>query len=181
MSYRVEIAKAGRAKCKATTCGHASISKDELRLGTWVEVNTKGSHTWRHWGCVTARQISNINKVVRKGDNALDLGLLDGYGELASEEQKQTVRNALEQGYVDDEDWKGPAGGNRPNPPKSPKKTKKADAAEGEEDGEAQKPKRGRPKKVKEADIEEDEDEPVKKPGSRGKKTTGDEDAEAEA
>jgi hypothetical protein len=37
----------------------------------------------------------------------LDLGLFDGYGELASEEQKQTVRNALEQGYVDDEDWKG--------------------------------------------------------------------------
>ena len=37
----------------------------------------------------------------------MDLGLLDGYGELPSEEQKQTVRNALELGYVDDEDWKG--------------------------------------------------------------------------
>lgn len=35
-----------------------------------------------------------------------DLELVDGYEEL-SEEHQEKVKRALEQGHVDDEDWKG--------------------------------------------------------------------------
>lgn len=52
-------------------------------------------------GCVTPRQILNLKEAIE--DN---LDLFDGYDELPEDIQEK-MRRALEQGHVDDEDWKG--------------------------------------------------------------------------
>ncbi len=52
-------------------------------------------------GCITPRVIANLKNVIE--DN---LDLFDGYDELPEHEQEK-MRRALEQGHVDDEDWKG--------------------------------------------------------------------------
>lgn len=51
-------------------------------------------------GCVTPKQISNL-----KRDIEGDASLLDGYDELPEEFQEKVV-NAIEQGHIDDEDWR---------------------------------------------------------------------------
>lgn len=52
-------------------------------------------------GCVTPRQIENLKQAIED-----DLDLFDGYDELP-EDLQEKMRRALEQGHVDDEDWKG--------------------------------------------------------------------------
>jgi hypothetical protein len=51
-------------------------------------------------GCVTPKQIENLKAAIED-----DLELFDGYDELP-EAEKEKMRRALEQGHVDDEDWK---------------------------------------------------------------------------
>lgn len=55
-------------------------------------------------GCVTPKLISNMAKTFEEdGDSVEDL---DGFDEI-SEDNQQRIRKALEQGHVDDDDWKG--------------------------------------------------------------------------
>lgn len=60
-------------------------------------------------GCVTPKIIANLNETVQEGSGdgeEKDYTVLDGYEDLSAENQEK-VRGALEQGHVDDEDWKG--------------------------------------------------------------------------
>lgn len=52
-------------------------------------------------GCVTPNVIANM-----KEESGMDPDLIDGYEDLPEEDQKRLMK-ALEQGHVDDEDWKG--------------------------------------------------------------------------
>ena len=52
-------------------------------------------------GCVTPKQVENLKVSI---ENNVDL--FDGYDELPVELQEK-MRRALEQGHVDDEDWRG--------------------------------------------------------------------------
>lgn len=52
-------------------------------------------------GCVTPKTIENLKVAI---ENNLDL--FDGYDELPPDAQAK-MRRALEQGHVDDEDWRG--------------------------------------------------------------------------
>lgn len=48
----IEVASSGRAGCQSTECKKESvkIGKNELRLGTWVDIPDRGgSWRWRHW------------------------------------------------------------------------------------------------------------------------------------
>lgn len=63
------------------------------------------------------------------------MDVLDGWEDIKDEEQKEKIRKGVEQGFVDDGDWKGEEGGNRPVV-KGEKKKGKKKAAEGEGDEE---------------------------------------------
>ncbi len=52
-------------------------------------------------GCVTPKVIENLKMSIEE-----DMDLLDGYDEIPPEEQAKVARS-LEQGHVDDEDWRG--------------------------------------------------------------------------
>lgn len=56
-----------------------------------------------------------MNGTMRTESGELDLELCDGYSELETDTLKEMVKVALERGYVDDADWRGPPGNNRPN------------------------------------------------------------------
>lgn len=103
VSYRVEYASTGRAKCVGPICSKlapkANIAKGEMRFGTWVEISTgqfesKG-FKWRHYGipccvsvttnlidqgCITDKILKNIQKEFKSIDDELD-----GFEELTSE------------------------------------------------------------------------------------------------
>ncbi|EAW09863.1 putative ubiquitin-conjugating enzyme [Aspergillus clavatus NRRL 1] len=113
---RRQAASTGRAGCQNKECKDEKIKigKGELRLGTWVDTERFQSFFWRHWGCVTPKIIGNLNESVEEmSGDAKDLNTLDGFEDLPSEYQEK-VRKALEQGHVDDEDWKGDVEMNRP-------------------------------------------------------------------
>lgn len=60
-------------------------------------------------GCTTPKVLENIKSAwdeMQGGSGEKDYSLLDGYDALSKEYQLK-VRNALEQGHVDNEDWKG--------------------------------------------------------------------------
>ncbi|KKA23607.1 hypothetical protein T310_2353 [Rasamsonia emersonii CBS 393.64] len=110
-------------------------------------------------GCVTPRIIANINETL--GEDK-DYSLLDGFDELP-EEEKAKVRRALEQGHVDDTDWRGDIELNRPGKTgfrlKGSKKEATEDAADEAEEEKTKAKKRSRG----EDDGEESEDVPAKK------------------
>lgn len=54
---------------------------------------------------MTPKIISNIKESISEGDE-LNIDDIDGWDELPEEHQEK-VRKALEQGHVDDDDWKG--------------------------------------------------------------------------
>ncbi|KAJ5818562.1 hypothetical protein N7474_004153 [Penicillium riverlandense] len=107
-----EEAKTGRAGCQNKECKDAKlkIPKGELRVGSWVDSGNFQSWYWRHWGCVTPKMIHNIMEALDELDDSSgdqkNFTLLDGFDELP-EEFQATVQKALEQGHVDDKDWKG--------------------------------------------------------------------------
>ncbi|KAB8296738.1 hypothetical protein EYC80_002158 [Monilinia laxa] len=118
-SYRVELAVSGRAGCNNKECKDAGIKilKNELRLGTWVEINDRGSWQWKHWGCVTGKQLQNLRNYLedeRKPNSGNYLwDKMDGYndggkGSLDDHpELQEKVRRVVTQGFIDPEDWKG--------------------------------------------------------------------------
>ncbi|OJJ44311.1 hypothetical protein ASPZODRAFT_769959 [Penicilliopsis zonata CBS 506.65] len=184
-SYRLEEASTGRAGCQNKECKEAKIkiAKGELRLGSWVDTGNFQSWYWRHWGCVTPKVITNLSETLDEvsGADGKDFSELDGYEDLSSENQEK-VRKALEQGHVDDEDWKGDPDVNRPGKtgfrkratPKKKKEEEEEEETEGEEkEKEEEKPtkatKRGR------ADHEEAEPATKKARAPRSKKAAAQE------
>ncbi|CAD6502041.1 BgTH12-02284 [Blumeria graminis f. sp. triticale] len=117
MSYRVEVASSGRAGCQSTDCKKAGtkIAKDELRMGTWVDIPDRGgSWRWRHWGCVTGKVLLNIREALDPtGSGNYEWDLLDGYQ--GSEKNslnhfpdlQAKVRRVISQGFIDYEDFNG--------------------------------------------------------------------------
>ncbi|KAI9675805.1 MAG: hypothetical protein M1829_003230 [Trizodia sp. TS-e1964] len=119
--YRIELSKTRTAGCKALECkkNGVKIQKGELRYGTLVEIQDHSSWSWKHWGCVTPKQIENLQKT---SDN--DTDNIDGYEELP-DEFKLKVEEALKEGHVADSDWKGDSELNRPGKKGTTKRTPK--------------------------------------------------------
>ncbi|KAI8867390.1 zf-PARP-domain-containing protein [Ramicandelaber brevisporus] len=148
MPYRIEYAKSQRSSCKGgKSCTDKSINKGELRLGSEAEVGSHTSVYWRHWRCVTGKQLQNLQEA--HGD---DVESIEGFSSLSAED-KDKVRLAVSSGvnadFVEVE---------------KPPKTKKAPAAKkAKKDAKPAPKKRGRPPK-KAADVEEGGDDEVKPP-----------------
>ncbi|KAJ8069462.1 hypothetical protein OCU04_003116 [Sclerotinia nivalis] len=114
-SYRVELATTARAGCNNMECKNAGIKiqKNELRLGTWVEIKDHGGWQWKHWGCVTGKQLENMRTYLEDGKGGYMWDKLDGYndggkGSLDDHpEMQEKVRRVVTQGFIDPEDWKG--------------------------------------------------------------------------
>ncbi|KAB8078940.1 hypothetical protein BDV29DRAFT_165567 [Aspergillus leporis] len=156
VSYRLEQASTGRAGCQNKECKDqkVKIAKGELRLGSWVDTERIQAFFWRHWGCVTPKIISNLIEMVGE-DEDKDYEQLDGFEDL-SEENQEKIKKALEQGHVDDEDWKGDVEMNRPGKVGFRKRVSKKQAAAAE-------------------DSEAEEKSPEPKPKKRGRQPTKDE------
>ncbi|CCU77469.1 zf-PARP type zinc finger protein [Blumeria hordei DH14] len=119
MSYltNIEVASSGRAGCQSTDCKKAGtkIAKDELRMGTWVDIPDRGgSWRWRHWGCVTGKVLLNIREALDPaGSGNYDWDLLDGYQGSEKNslnnfpELQAKVRRVISQGFIDYEDFNG--------------------------------------------------------------------------
>ncbi|KAH8660782.1 poly polymerase and DNA-ligase Zn-finger region-domain-containing protein [Tricladium varicosporioides] len=117
MSYRVETASSGRAGCQATECKKAGlkIDKDDLRFGVWVDFQDRGSWQWRHWGCVSGKQLQNMRNYLEDPEKpgTYRWDFLDGYdGEEKSSLAKhpdlqEKVRRVVTQGFIDPDDWNG--------------------------------------------------------------------------
>ncbi|RAL07115.1 uncharacterized protein BO97DRAFT_409245 [Aspergillus homomorphus CBS 101889] len=188
-AYRLDEST-GRAGCQNKECKDAKvkIAKGELRHGSWVDTGNFQSWKYRHWGCVTPQVIKNLNEAIDELSNGdeKDYSALDGFDELSPENQEK-VRRALEQGHVDDADWKGDVEVNRPGMTGFRKKVTKKEAAakqaqaedHEEEEDEASTPKskkRSRPQTKKqskaevEADGNDEQEEEAPKP-KRSKKS----------
>ena len=78
----IEYAKSGRARCKDSSCGEL-IPKGSLRLGSvYYIINHKGI-SYKHWKCVTMRQLMNIGNVDE----------LTGYESLLPEDQEKVIES----------------------------------------------------------------------------------------
>ncbi|OAX84122.1 hypothetical protein ACJ72_01511 [Emergomyces africanus] len=158
-TYRIEEASTGRAGCKNKECQEKKekILKGELRLGSWVDTEQFQSWSWKHWGCVTPRQIASIQEIV--GDEK-DYTLLDGYDEISAENQEK-IREAVEQGHVADSDWKGDVEVNRPG--KSGFRVRVSKKKQDPNDDTPQKGKRPRNRKASDEPAEEESGPALKK------------------
>ncbi|KAK5071957.1 hypothetical protein LTR64_004264 [Lithohypha guttulata] len=174
--YGEALARKCYSACKNAA---TKIQKGELRFGSLVKFKEHTSWKWKHWGCVTPRQIENI--IVQLGgtldglDLKEDLDILDGYEELPDWAQEK-VQYALGNGHVHDEDWKGEPELNRPGMKginkRTPKKNSNGDGETGDSATESTptKPKK-RTKKKKAANDDEESEEPVpKKKATRKRK-----------
>jgi ubiquitin-conjugating enzyme E2 O len=164
-TYRLEAASTGRAGCQNKECKEEKIKigKGELRLGTWVDTEKFQSFFWRHWGCVTPKIIANLNEAVEEaGGDSKDLDAIDGFEELPSGYQEK-VRKALEQGHVDDEDWKGDPEMNRPGMAGFRKRAPKKKKADEEEAETASEKEEKTPKSKKRGRAQTEKDKPEEK------------------
>ncbi|KAL8706051.1 MAG: hypothetical protein Q9201_000873 [Fulgogasparrea decipioides] len=188
MAYRVELATSKRAGCKNAECNKnkIKIDKGELRLGVWVTYRDgQSSWAWRHWGCVTPAQLAGIQDALEG-----DMEMFDGYEELPADLQEK-VKQAVGQGHVDDDDWKGDLDQNRPGKrgfrsPAAKKKKEKAEEEEALEDEDGDKsPSKSAPKKrgrAKKDEIDDDHaEEPVAKKTKVAAKKGGKSKVESEA
>lgn len=83
--------------CVSCVLSGNTITKDTIRFGTIVDFKGNKSFAWRHWGCVTAKQLTNIKESVGSASD------LDGYDEL-KDEDKAKLDTAFEVGHVAEED-----------------------------------------------------------------------------
>ncbi|KAE8356516.1 hypothetical protein BDV28DRAFT_126772 [Aspergillus coremiiformis] len=177
-SYRLEQASTGRAGCQNKDCKDQKIkiAKGELRLGTWVDNERIQSFFWRHWGCTTPKLIASLNEIVNTDEDSKDFDQLDGFEDLTPENQEK-VKRAVEQGHVDDDEWKGDVEMNRPGKTGFRKRgSKKVAPAAEESEAEEKSPepkakKRGRQSTKAEAEDQTEEAPEAKKPkrAARGK------------
>ncbi|KAL7962623.1 hypothetical protein V8C34DRAFT_269340 [Trichoderma compactum] len=107
--YRIEISPNNRAGCNDTVCKKqgAKIFKNEIRLGTWVEIQDRGSWKWKHWGCVSGSQIAGLQESCGGDPDNYDFNAIDGFDELNDEDIKEKIRRCVKQGHIDAEDFKG--------------------------------------------------------------------------
>ncbi|KAJ5105938.1 zf-PARP-domain-containing protein [Penicillium alfredii] len=184
-TYRFELASTGRSGCQNKECkdNKVKIAKDEFRVGTWVETERFQSWHWRHWGCCTPRMIGNVVEALNdmQSSETRDYNLLDGYEELPEELQAK-IRKGLEQGHVDDEDWKGDVEMNRPGKSgfraRGKKKAEEKEVCRLEKaDGQEAEPA------TENGTTNEEEEKPVKKTtkATRGKKAAPAENADKDA
>ncbi|KAL9641305.1 MAG: hypothetical protein Q9204_000099 [Flavoplaca sp. TL-2023a] len=160
------------------------IGKKELRFGVWVDYGEHQGWAWRHWGCVTPRQLEGLHDVLEG-----DVDMLDGYEEVPDDCQEK-VKRALKNGHVDDEDWRGDVEQNRPgmkgfrSPAARKKKAEEQEQFDGQEgDQSPSKPapkKRGRAKKdaSEDGDVEEPVQKKTKVTAKRGKKVKDEEESD---
>ncbi|KAL1897737.1 serine/threonine-protein kinase M1 [Ceratocystis pirilliformis] len=113
--YRVEISPNNRAGCTDTVCKKSAskLTKGELRFGTWVEIEGRGSWKWKHWGCVSGQQMQHVQEACME-DDTLNLDALDGYDELTDDHVKIKAQRCVKQGHIDAEDFKGDPEFNKP-------------------------------------------------------------------
>ncbi|KAJ5439580.1 uncharacterized protein N7458_010578 [Penicillium daleae] len=176
LTCSTEVSPNNRAGCKNKECKDESIkiTKGEIRVGTWIETDNFQSWSWRHWGCTTPLILSHIVKGVFEEDKLTgdeNFELIDGWEDLP-EVYQDTVREALIQGHVNDDAWKGDPECNRPGmrgfriPSKKAAAAKKADVEDAGEEA------KDEPKKDSAATGENDKDvKPAKevKKASRAK------------
>lgn len=131
-TYRYELASSNRAACQNSVCktDGPKIQKGELRFGNLCSFEDRDFWKWKHWGCVTPIQIANVQKDIDglDIDDDEDMMVLDGWEELP-DWAKEKIKQALKDGHVADEDWKGDPEKNRPgqkgiNSARRKKKTK---------------------------------------------------------
>ncbi|QKX62993.1 uncharacterized protein TRUGW13939_10161 [Talaromyces rugulosus] len=164
-SYRVEVASSGRAGCNGPACkkNKVKILKGEIRLGVWVETEKYQSWSWRHWGCVTPKVISNIGDSIDENGSP-NFDVLDGLDELPEESQDK-IKRAVKEGEVPVEDRTVVADNETTAATEEPAKATKASKA----------------KKRSRADGEEaDETAPKKSGKSTGKAAAAEEEASKE-
>ncbi|KAI7277127.1 hypothetical protein KC335_g127 [Hortaea werneckii] len=183
-SYRIEVCPNNRATCSATQCKKEGVKilKGELRQGVVVMFQDKQSWKYRHWGCVTPEVLHNWHE---KAEG--DMELIDGYDELPEDAQDK-VKRALEQGHVDDEDWKGDVECNRYNGKKGQgmfvKKPKKQAEDEDEDEEAEPTPKKATKKRGRAKDDEagdEVDEKPAPKKGRKKAAKPAEDDAEKDA
>ncbi|KAL8293654.1 hypothetical protein RQP46_000355 [Phenoliferia psychrophenolica] len=98
--YRLEYAKSGRSACKGRKpCGPSTlIRKGELRLGVIVQFGAYGDGLqFRHWGCVTERQLQKMAKEYQSADE------IEGFEDLLDED-KLRVTQAFQNRQINIED-----------------------------------------------------------------------------
>ena len=72
-----------------------------LEIRSHNDVSECHTNLTAYRGCVTPKQISNIEETIEG-----NLDFLDGYDEI-DEDSQAKVRKALEDGHVADDEWKG--------------------------------------------------------------------------
>ncbi|KKY37634.1 putative protein kinase rad3 [Diaporthe ampelina] len=193
--YRIEVSPNNRAGCNDTLHKKekVKIMKGEPRFGTWVEIEEHGSWRWKHWGCVSGKQLENLRDDIRNGDS-YDFDMIDGYDEIGDHPELQAkIRTAMIEGKIADEDFNGDPEYNvlgqsgirgRATKKKADPEDENAEEQNGG-DTPAKKPtkKRGRKKAGEDAE-EEEEQEPAEAPptkkarkGKAKKQADDDEDA----
>ncbi|KAL2057564.1 hypothetical protein ABVK25_001948 [Lepraria finkii] len=172
MSYRVEISPSNRAGCQNSECKKEGIKipKGALRCGVFVTIMDNQTWKWKHWGCVTPKQVVSINEAIEN-----DVNLLDGLEELPEDIQEK-IKTALAEGHVADEDWNGDIEMNRPgmNGYRTPasKKARREEAKETLAVGEGESPNTSKPPSKKRGQPEaepgaEDDHDQVPAPKKR--------------
>ncbi|ROT37579.1 zf-PARP-domain-containing protein [Sodiomyces alkalinus F11] len=109
MPYRVDVSPSNRAVCQDSVCKHLkkTIPKGELRFGSWLEFGDRGSFKWKHWGCVSGKQMQALQEAAKRGDG-FDFDAVDGYDEMGDHPEFQAkVREAVELGHIPPEDFNG--------------------------------------------------------------------------
>jgi hypothetical protein len=83
-------------------------------MGVWVDTGDYASWRWKHWGCVTGKQLENIRSYLDpSGTGDYQFDMLDGFdsddkGSLLSHpDLQEKVRRVITQGFIDPEDWNG--------------------------------------------------------------------------
>ncbi|CRK35064.1 hypothetical protein BN1723_018649, partial [Verticillium longisporum] len=105
-----EVSANNRAGCQDSVCKATATKclKGQLRFGTWTEIQDHGSFRWKHWGCVSGKQIEGLRETCSRGGDAFDFDAIDGYDEMADYPDLQAkIREAVEQGHIAPEDFNG--------------------------------------------------------------------------
>ncbi|KAH6859071.1 hypothetical protein BKA58DRAFT_53096 [Alternaria rosae] len=181
--YRVEASPNNRAGCQVKECKDAGskITKGQFRFAVQVTIHEHVSWQYRHWGCVTPKQIENLIEV-----SGGDTDMVDGYDELPAEFQEK-VKFALENGHIPDEDCThaDDVEYNRPGAKKPrAKKAKKTDEEDGNDADEKPKKKPAAKAKKNAVKDEDEEDAPapaLKKRGPKAKKVKNEEEEDVPA
>ncbi|CAI9633124.1 unnamed protein product [Alternaria burnsii] len=170
--YRVEESPNNRAGCQVKECkdSGSKIMKGQFRYATQVTIKDHVSWQYRHWGCVTPKQIENLIETCGG-----DTDMVDGYDELPAEFQEK-VDFALKNGHIPDEDCTRDPELNRPGVKKPRAKKAKKGAEDNDGEDAASPPKKKRATKAKKNEVkdevedEEEEEAPAPAPKKRATK-----------